>query len=204
MAFRQLEFLMRERLRVGLQAFRDDPTLVDRLFEDLSLNSRTNIKDWLQNHEVSIILGFPRNLEDFPCWTLAMAGESPAGIPLGQLFDHEYDSTDGESDNMGDLVNKTYQITTMSQDPDLTLILATMLQHILKSMRQDLDLEGFHRMTVAQQDAVDLRVQFLPNYLYTRTTTFSVLVQDTVLFIDSTLPRSIDIALNVDMTLPGA
>lgn len=200
MGFRQLEWLLRERLRVGLQAFRDDPTMVDRLFADLSSNSRTHVKDWLAKHDVSILLGFPRHMDDVPCWTLALTGESPMRTPIGEVFDH-YWTASAESDDRGDLVRKNYVIYTMTQNPDLTVLLSSMLQHSLKSMRQDLDLLGFHQMVVAQQDAVDLRVDFLPNYLYVRATALSVLTEDTVLYVDTTLPSDIEIALDVDLNL---
>lgn len=200
MGFRQLEWLLRERLRVGLQQFRDNPDLVDSLFADLSQNSRTHVKDWLTKHDVSILLGFPRAMEDVPCWTIAMTGETPVQTPIGTRFEHAWSSS-AETDELGDLVRKNYVIYTMTQNADLTVLLSSMLQHILKSMRQDLDLVGFYQMTVAQQDALDLRVDFLPNYLYVRTTAIMVLVEDTVLQVDSTLPSDIDITLSIDLSL---
>jgi hypothetical protein len=201
MGFRQLEWLLRERLRVGLQAFRDDPTMVDRLFQDLSSNSRTHVKDWLANHDVSILLGFPRHTDDVPCWTIAMTGEAPMRTPIGESFQH-YWTAEAESDDLGDVVRKNYVIYTLTQNADLTVLLSNILQHILKSMRQSLDVVGFHQMSVAQQDALDLRVDFLPNYLYVRATALSVLTEDTILYVDSSLPSSIEVALDVDLTLP--
>lgn len=198
--FRQLEWLLRERLRVALQRFRDDPTLVDSLFTDLSENSRTHVKNWLQAHDVSILLGFPRHVEDVPCWVIAMTGEAPMRTPIGTRMDHTWSSTE-ETDDFGDLVRKNYAIYTMSQNADLTVLLSSILQHALKSMRRELDLSGFYQMTVAQQDALDLRVDFLPNYLYVRATAISVMVEDTVLYVDSTLPSDIEINLSVDLEL---
>jgi hypothetical protein len=202
MSFRQLEWLLRERLRAGLQRFRDDPAMVDRLFADLSENSRTHVKDWLLNHDVRVLLGFPRHMEDIPCWTIAMTGESPVRTPIGEMFEHRWSAQD-EQDENGDLVRKNYAIYTMSQNADLTVLLSTVLQHILKSMRKDLDMEGFHQMIVAQQDALDLRVDFLPNYLYVRATALMVMTEDTVLYVDSTLPSDIEISLSVDLSLPA-
>jgi hypothetical protein len=202
LGFRQLEWVLRERLRVGLQRFRDKPELVDQLFADLSLNSRNHVKAWLQAHDVSILLGFPRHLEDVPCWTIAMTGESAARTPIGEKFYHE--RTDiSEDDEIGDLVRKNYAIYTMSQNADLTVLLSTILQHILKSMRQDLDMEGFYQMTVAQQDAIDLRVDFMPNYLYIRTTAIGVLVEDSVLYVDTTLPQDIQFNLQIELNFAG-
>jgi hypothetical protein len=111
------------------------------------------------------------------------------------------DLVTGEQTSIGDVVRKTYQIMTLTQDPDLTLILATILGHILKSMREDLATDGFYEMQVAQTDAIDLKVAFLPNYLYARTTTISVTVEDMVLFIDTTLPTSINVTLSVNLNL---
>lgn len=202
MGFRNLEWLLRERLRVGLQRFRDDQTLVDTLFTDLSSNSRTHVKDWLLKHDVSILLGFPRHVEDVPCWVIAMTGESPLRTPIGERFSHAW-TAEAESDELGDLVRKNYAVYTMSQNADLTVLLSSILQQILKSMRQDLDLNGFYQMSVAQQDALDLRVDFLPNYLYVRTTALSVLTEDTVLKVDSSLPSDIEISLDVELNLPG-
>lgn len=202
MAFRQLEWLLRERLRVGLQRFRDEPTLVDDLFGDLSANSRANVKAWLLNHDVSILLGFPRHVDDLPCWVIAMTGEAHVRTPIGAQFAHGV-TFDGEpSDERGDVVLKNYAIYTMSQSPDLTVLLSTMLQHVLKSMRHSLDMDGFYQMTVAQQDALDLRVEFLPTYLYARTTAISVLVEDTYLHIDTELPRDIEFTLAIEMDIP--
>lgn len=201
MSFRQWEWLIRERLRVGLQKFRDQPELVDLLFADLSENSRIHLKDWLSNHDVSILLGFPRGMQDVPCWVVTMTGEAPMRTPIGERFDHAW-SAESEDDTFGDVVRKSYSIYTMSHSPDLTVILATILQQILKSMRQSLDMEGFHQMTVAQMDAVDLRVDFLPNYLYSRVTAVSLLVEDKILNIDTTLPSDIQLSLSVDFSIP--
>jgi hypothetical protein len=200
--FRQLEWVLRERLRVGLQRFRDNPELVDQLFADLSENSREHVKAWLQKHDISILLGFPRHVEDIPCWTIAMTGEAAARTPIGEKFYHERTDLSEESD-IGDLVRKNYAIYTMSQNADLTVLLSTILQHILKSMRQDLDMHGFYQMTVAQQDALDLRVDFLPNYLYSRTTAIGVLVEDSVLYVDTTLPQEIEFSLQIDLNFAG-
>jgi hypothetical protein len=196
-AFRQLEWLLRARLKAGLQTFRDNPSLVSQLFGDLTSNSIAGLQDWLLNHEVSIILGFPRALDDFPCWTLTMAGEQQVATPIGQLMHHEFSAVDGETNVIGDVVRKSYQIMTLTQDPDLTLLLATILQQILKSMREDLATDGFYEMTVAQTDALDLKVAFLPDYLYARTTTISVVVEDKVLFVDTTIPNKVEVTLSV-------
>jgi hypothetical protein len=202
MGFRQFEWLVRERIRAGLQAFRDDTTLIDTLFEDLSENSRTNLKDWIVNNDIQVILGYPRAMPDIPCWSIAMAGETKLATPLGELFSHSFDAVAGETNEQGDIVQKNYQVSTVTQDPDLTLILATILGHILKSMRQDLALDGFYQMQVAQTDAENLQVNFLPNYLYIRTTMVSVVVEDSVLFIDTSLPRSTEITLAVNLSIP--
>lgn len=200
MGFRQFEWLLRERLKVGLQTFRDNPDLVDELFADLTQNSRDHIKDWLAKNDVSVLLGFPRQDVNIPCWVIAMTGESAQGTPIGERIEHTWTSLE-EVDRLGDLVRKNYAIYTMSQNADLTVLLSTMLQHILKSMRKFLDLDGFHQMLVAQQDALDLRVDFLPNYLYVRVTSISLLVEDTILYVDSTLPSEIDITLSVELDL---
>lgn len=202
MAFRQLEWLLRERLRVGLQRFRDEPELVDALFADLSENSRANVKAWLLSHDVSILLGFPRHVDDLPCWVIAMTGEMHQRTPIGSQFSHEVDEFGAPSDERGDMVLKNYAVYTMSQNADLTVLLATMLQHVLKSMRHSLDMDGFYQMTVAQQDALDLRVEFLPTYLYARTTSISVLVEDTYLHVDSELPTDIEFTLAIEMDIP--
>lgn len=201
MAFRQLEWLLRERLRAGLQTIRSNPTLIDAMFVDLSVATRTHFKEWLQNHEISILLGYPRGLEDVPCWVISMSGESPVQTPIGQLMNHSH-TVGGEIDEKGELVRKTYQVFTMSQNPDLTIILSTILQHTLKSMREALDLDGFLQMSVAQQGPLDVRVDLLPNYLYSRITSIAVAVEDTFVQIDSALPEQFQFTLDVEIPLP--
>lgn len=201
MGFRQFEWLIRERLRTGLQTIRDNPAVIDLMFPDLTVNSRTHLKDWLKNHEVSILLGYPRGMEDVPCWVISMAGESQVQVPIGQQVYHEW-TANGEVDEKGELVRKTYQVFTMSTSPDLTVILNTILQHMLKSMRQDLGMDGFHQMSVAQQGPLDLRVDLLPNYLYARITNITLLVEDTFIQIDSTLPTGFEVAVTVTIPAP--
>lgn len=202
MAFRTWEWLLRAKLAAGLQAFRDDTTLVPTLFADLSPNSLTNVQDWLMNHEVSILLGYPQHLEDLPAWTIALAGESVITTPLGGLLSHTFDPNTGdETDETGDLIRKTYQIFTASLNPDLTVVLAAILQQILKSMRRELDTEGFHQMTVGQLDPINLRTDFLPQRVYVRTTTVSLMTEETVLEIDTSLPKDVEITLSIDLNL---
>jgi hypothetical protein len=40
-------------------------------------------------------------------------------------------------------------------------------------------------MQIAQQDALDLKTDLLPNYIFTRVTYLSVLVEDTYSYIDT-------------------
>lgn len=201
MGFRQLEWLLRERLRSGLQTIRDNPAKIDLMFPDLTSNSRTHLKQWIRDHEISILLGYPRGMEDVPCWVISMAGESQVQVPIGQNIYHEW-SASGEIDEKGELVRKTYQIFTMSPSADLTVILNTILQHILKSMRQDLGLEGFHQMSVAQQGPLDLRIDLLPNYLYARITNITLLVEDTFVEIDSSLPVGFEVGVTLSLPQP--
>lgn len=189
MSIRQFEWIVRERLTGGLQAIRNDLTLLDAMFIDLSANSLANLKTWIQSHDIDIRLSYPIDQADVPCWTIAMVGDSTARTPIGSLVQQ----LPGEEAEYGDIVQKTYQILTISQNPDLTLILSAILQHILKSMRIPLEYDGFHSVTVAQNDAMDIRPDFLPLRLYARTTTIGFMVEDTYIHVPcATLPTSIE------------
>lgn len=187
---RHLEWLLRDQLKAGLQTIRNDTTVIDKMFPDLTENSRTHLKQWIVNHEISVLLGYPRNVEDIPCWVIAMSGERNHTTAIGEF--HETVSVGsptitGYEEISGDMTSKSYTIFTMTQNADLTVILSSILQHILKSIRKPLALAGFYQMVTSQQDALNIRADFLPNYLYVRATSLSVIADDEFTKVDTGL-----------------
>lgn len=187
MAFRQLEWLLRTKIQNGLNTIRSNPEILDSIFNDLSANSLSQLKDWLAQTDIPLVFSHPKYVSAMPCWAISLSGEAPTNIPIGTVMDSDYDvnANPHVTESYGEYVRKGYQIFTLANHPDFTLVLSTILQHILKSMRSDLTNLGFYEMSVSQQDALDLKTDLLPNYLFTRVTFVSVLVEDTFTFIDT-------------------
>jgi hypothetical protein len=183
MGFRTLEWVLRDRIRSGLETVRGDLSYLDLMFPDLSTNSRTQLKDWLLSTEISILLSFPRHVDNYPAIVIQMAGETPVAQPIGEMMASFRDGA-GVHEEFGDFVRKAYQVFVITESPDVTVVLSGILQHILKSMRRNLANQGFYEMTTAQTDALDLKVDVLPVYSYMRVTTLSVLVEDSYVFLD--------------------
>lgn len=185
MGHRQIEWLLRTQLATGLQIIRDNPTYIDEMFPDLTPASVQQLKDWLQITEVGILLSYPRQMDLLPCWVLHMVGETPVSMPIGNMFQQEQDAVSGALEmEEGEYVRKAYQIITLTTSPDITLVLTVMLQHILKSLRQDLINAGFYEVNIAQVDDLQLKVDILPDYAYTRVTYITVLVEDSFIALD--------------------
>ena len=185
---RQLEFVLRARIRAGLDSIRRNPLLVDQIFPDLGFNSRQEIKEFLAEHEVFCLLSWPRDAQQIPSWSISMMDESIVTTPIGELIEQSalIAGQIEPEEIRGDYIRKTYQIYTFANQPDLTLVLSAILQVILKNMRQDLEFSGFHAMTVGTADALDFKSEFLPIYLYPRVTTITVIVEDTIIQVDTT------------------
>lgn len=186
MGFRQIEWVLRSKLEAGLEQVRANPAYIDEMFQDLSDNSIAQLKSWLVRTDVNTVLSFPHYVVDFPCWAISLVGERPVHMPIGSSLDTVLDiSTGRQLESQGEYVRKAYQIYTMSQNQDTTLVLATILQHTLKSARQDLTDLGFMELQCAQEDAAVLKVEHLPNFVYSRVTYLSVLVEDTFVYVDT-------------------
>jgi hypothetical protein len=182
MSLRTLEWIIRAKVQAGLETIRNNPALVDEIFEDLSVASRTQLKRYLQNTEVQFLLAYPRGTPDIPLWCLTMVGETPVYRPIGQIIDR---SVADDSDEQGLFVRKAYQIYTVSGSPDVTLALSNILQHILKSLVADLSNDGFYEIQTAQADVLDQKMDWLPTHGFVRVTLISVLVEDTFVYVDT-------------------
>lgn len=185
MSLRTLEWIIRARVQSGLETIRSNPAFVDEMFEDLSDNSRTQLKRWLQNTEVQFNLGYPRGTPDLPFWCLTMIGETSVYKPIGRMVDALPDGAPDNNEEQGEFTRKGYQIHTVTETPDQTLALTIILQHILKSMVSDLSNEGFYEISTAQMDILDQKMDWLPTHGFVRVTLISVLVEDTFVYINT-------------------
>ncbi len=183
MGFRSLEWLLQDRIEAGLATIRSNDTVLDKIFQDLSDTSLEQLKIWLKSTEISIVTAFPRNVASFPLWAIHMVGETPYGTPIGNDFDSLVNGADIE-ETKGDFVRKAYQIFTLTQNPDTTIVLSSLLQHILKSLRQDLAAQGFMDLQMGQMDALDIKGDLLPVNVFTRVTNLTCLVEDTYMRLD--------------------
>lgn len=180
-----LEWIIRARVQTGLETIRSNPAFVDEMFEDLSDNSRAQLKKWLQNTEVEFLLAYPVGTPDLPFWCLTMIGDTSVYKPIGRMVDAVPDGVVDNNEEQGEFMRKGYQLLTVTGSPDQTLALATILQHILKSMVSDLSNEGFYEITTGQVDALDIKADWLPTRAFVRTTLISVLVEDTFVYINT-------------------
>lgn len=93
-------------LQDRLKFLQSNVDIVDRIFPQSTVTTRTRLKSYLQSNAIQILRGFPRDASSLPAWVIMLGGEGEVQQTLGNYL--------GEDDTniVTDTVTETQQILT--------------------------------------------------------------------------------------------
>lgn len=172
------ELQIQTALKQGFAAVAANVDLLDDIFANYPADMLSEVKRYLTEHKVEVVLNWPKEGQTLPTIAIVNAGDSEAADKdvLGDFFE---ELTVGETDSniseyRGIALNGTYQMLVLSQDPRLSMYLAYLTLTMLILNAQTFQEGGLHNVVLS---AADLRFeeQLLPEWSNSRMVTLTCL-----------------------------
>ena len=156
---------------------KNNPQLIPKIFG--TMGTRTTLKsftEFVTKRKVGVLIGFPREAQNLPCYVIMVAGEQEAPLGLGDNIDdyEDNDFSDYESDpDLSQFVldsvdmKSTYRIECWSDNGDLTAYMYILLKWCLLSGRREMLKKG---LKLPQLSGTDLEPvpDYIPVFVYRR------------------------------------
>lgn len=170
--FPVIEFLLIKVIRRGLQAVYADPTIIDKLFVQLTVDERQQMKDYLVAHQgIKVVHNFPASGTQLPIIALTLAQESEdASKEAMAYFVDELVGEDGIDieEAHGLAMRSTYNIMIFTPDRDFTIHFYNLIKAILLINMDSLSANGMHDIQMSGSDFRLEQENHFPEFAYSR------------------------------------
>lgn len=168
-----IDAYLRELLQDKITFLRDNPLVIPQIFG--TLGTRTTLKsftDFILKKDIKVLIGFPRESQQLPCYVITIAGEQEIPIGLGDNIDGYEEAWDEEDITThyvldGVDIESTYRIECWSDNGDLTAYLYTMLKWCMFSARGNMLKSGFKLPKITGTDLEPVP-DYIPTFVYRR------------------------------------
>lgn len=170
------------------------PNLIDRIFTTGKRKTLQNLKDFILNKPVKIVIGYPREQATLPCYAIVLSPENEVPIGLGDdegLYDgYEYEDEPLNPNNDADKVNlavkqmsnyldntymsSNYRIECWSDNGDLTTYMYAILKWCLWTSRAEMLEKGWVDIKVSGTDLEPVP-DYMPIFIYRRSVQLSLM-----------------------------
>lgn len=163
-----------------LKLIKDHIDIIDRIFPTSTRPNRNKLKTFIQKDKIKVTRGFPRDIATLPAFVIMLSGEHEAEEAIGTFLDDIDESLYGYKgyELMGTRMNTQYRIEVWSTNGDLTVMLYHLLQYILVSERDNLNLQDVLLQNIGGADLEPLP-EYLPEFVYRRALMFEFSYQIT-------------------------
>lgn len=164
MSWRVPEIVVRDALLDTLAqvraAYVDDtiPLLLERVYGNLTPTLRADLERWLAEHDVPIVMGWPRDEQVTPCWVVVVNPEELSGTYLGDASASEVGSYGEHLLGTAQRWSSTIGVLTYSENADLTRWLYDLAKWGLGSRRQQLAALFPHGQRMSGRDLEPVRL----------------------------------------------
>ena len=119
-----IEDFLRSCLVSRIEWLKNNPDQIPRIFG--VLGKRTSLKkfqDYVKNTDFKVLLGFPREANQVPCFIITLSGEQEVSAGLGDCIDENVDEDYDEYDFQIDTVymDASYRVEIWSDNADLAV-----------------------------------------------------------------------------------
>ena len=166
-------------LSTGFAAIGATPTVLDELFTKYPAAMRTEIKNYLTSHKVSVVLDYPRTGLTAPVIAIVNAGDSEVADKdmLGDyLHTEDPDLVEGNTTEfVGLALQGNYQLLVLTQDPRLSMYLSYLVLTLLILNTDTLQEAGMHNVIMGLGALSSIDESLLPEWSNPRMVTLSCL-----------------------------
>lgn len=158
------ELVVRDALSATLAevraAYVDDtiPLLLERVYGNVTPALRADLERWLAEHDVPIVMGFPRDEQVTPCWVVLVNPEDLSGTYVGDAYASEVGPYGEHLLGTAQRWSCTIGILTYSENADLTRWLYDLAKWGLASRRQQLAALFPHGQRMSGRDLDPVRL----------------------------------------------
>jgi hypothetical protein len=149
-----IEDYLKDSLSARLQFLRKHPEYLDKIFGTLGKRSTlSSLKDYFVKKDIKVVIGYPREANQLPCFVITLAGEQEVYTGLGDntdediFYDEDEDEFKAPEENLEytnelslDSTNMeaTYRIECWSDNGDLTAYMYTLAKYALLVTRTEM------------------------------------------------------------------
>lgn len=171
-----IERVLQDVLRRGFYELKRDTSIVDDLFYKLRLATRNDIKEYLEEHDTTVYLNFPKETFKYPLLAIVNASDDESE-GLDALGDHfggaPYLGGETAGYYLGHGLNSRYNIFCLAgRDSNAVLWLYYLAKAVLMINRETLDSHGLYNVMMSGQD-VSFKEDLLPEFSFARLLTVS-------------------------------
>lgn len=172
------ELQIQAALKQGFTAIGSDLDLLNDIFHNYPDDMLAEVKRYLTEHKVEVVLNWPREGMTSPTIAIVNAGDSEAADKdvLGDFFEElTVAETDADiTEYRGIALNGNYQMLVLSQDPRLSMYLSYLVTTMLVLNAPTFQEAGMHNVVLS---SADLRFEeaLLPEWSNSRMVTLTCL-----------------------------
>lgn len=161
-------------LQDGVQAFVDNPSLLDDLFRweyNLEDEEIHTIKEYFAKYPPNVATGYMRRDSKFPCITIVLGGETEAEQVMDRYMgrvdpDDPMTEHDGE-EIAGSIWQYVFHVFVYTEHPDVTEYYYEVVKSILQLAHEQLTDYGVFDIVLSGMDLAP-DIQYLPEHLFVR------------------------------------
>lgn len=197
-----------------LKFLKAHPILLDRIFSTGRRKTLEDLKNFIVNKQVRVILGYPRDQTTLPCYVIVLAPESEVPMGLGDdegdfeglEYDDELVTPENEAkQNLaikkmspfldGVYMASSYRIECWSDNADLTSYMYAILKWCIWTSRSDMLKRGWIDIKISGTD-MEPTPDYMPMFIYRRTLQLSLMYENKYYDNLSSIETYIDICQN--------
>ena len=136
-----IEDFLRSSLESRINWLKENPEQIPKIFG--VLGKRTSLKkfqEYVKKTDFKILLGFPREANQVPCFVITLAGEQEVTAGLGDCIDEDIEDEDEEYDYHVETthMDSTYRIEVWSDNSDLAVYMYIIAKWAMLVSRKDM------------------------------------------------------------------
>ena len=136
-----IEDFLRSSLESRINWLKENPEQIPKIFG--VLGKRTSLKkfqEYVKKTDFKILLGFPREANQVPCFVITLAGEQEVTAGLGDCIDEDIEDEDEEYDDHVETthMDSTYRIEVWSDNSDLAVYMYIIAKWAMLVSRKDM------------------------------------------------------------------
>ncbi|MBR2492428.1 MAG: hypothetical protein IKB64_03025 [Paludibacteraceae bacterium] len=168
-----IDAYLREIIQDRLKFLKNNPQFIEQIFGTLGTKTTLkSFKDFIVNKDIKVLIGFPREPQSLPCYSIMVAGEQETPLGLGDNIDdyeEEWDDEDMSTQYVIDGIDmdSMYRIECWSDNGDLTSYMYTILKYCLLSSRVKMLKDGFKLPKLTGTDLEPVP-DYIPVFVYRR------------------------------------